>query len=345
MAGHARRYTLYNYIFMPKLKLTLISILIIALVAIAGYFTFNSIQNKASNIGGITKNQKVRIGYFAATASLGVFIAQDKGYFKDLGLDVELIEFQSNNLATDAIVRGDIEANCCGGIIAPLEANSISGSKLKLYTVSNEVKKSPWNQLIVKSDSTASNVKDLDGKKIGVFPGNFATPLFKEYLKQNKVDLAKTELIQLPIADQLTSLENGRIDALFAVEPTISIAQEKQSIKVIASPIYANQHPNTSTASGSIATKFINENPDQAKKFVQAMDKAHKYMFGNPAEAASFQVKYTKIDPKIAAKAAYPDYYQNTELNIETIQSYTDFLANIGAMKQKVVVKDLVYKI
>jgi len=331
---------------MSKLKLTLISLLIIALVSIAGFFTFNSFQNKSSKIGSIAKNQKVRIGYFASTSSLGVFIAQEKGYFRDQGLDVELVEFQSNNLATDALVRGDIEVSCCGGIIAPFEANAVSGgSKLKIFTASNEIKKSPWNQLTVKNNSTASNIKDLDGKKIGVYPGNFATPLFKEYLKQNRLDLAKTELIQIPIADQLTSLENGRIDALFAYEPTISIAQEKQFIKVIDSAIFANQHPNTSTASGSIATKFINENPDRAKKFVQAMDKAHKFMFDNPAEAASFQVKYSKIDPKIATKAAYPDYYQNTELNIEAIQSYTDFLADIGAMKQKVVVKDLVYKI
>lgn len=197
----------------------------------------------------------------------------------------------------------------------------------------------------MKNNSSISNLKDLEGKKIGVFPGSLATPIFKKYLEQNGVDTIKIEITPLAVAAQLPALESGSIDALFAYEPTATNALEKQSVKVIDTAIYAKQNPNASTGAGYIATKFINENPDQAKKFVQAMDKAHKFMYDNPTEAVSFQTKYTKIDPKIAAKAAFPDYYQNTELNIEAIQSYTDFLADIGAMKQKVVVKDLVYKI
>ena len=134
---------------MSKLKLTTISILIIALVAISGYLSFNYFHNRSPNLTNVTRS-KIRIGYTPTASSLGVFVAQEKDYFKDQGLKVELIEFQSSNLMTDAIIRGDIDSGCCTGIIAPLEANIVSPNKIKLFTVGDESKKAPWNQLIVK---------------------------------------------------------------------------------------------------------------------------------------------------------------------------------------------------
>ena len=88
---------------MSKLKLT-ISILIIALVATSMYLSFNFFQNKSSSLAGVS-NSKIRVGYTPTTSSLGVFVAQEKGYFKDQGLDVELVEFPGNSQINDALLR------------------------------------------------------------------------------------------------------------------------------------------------------------------------------------------------------------------------------------------------
>jgi len=312
-------------------------------VAIAGYFTFNSFQKK-STVAGIS-NTKIKVGYTPTTSSLGVFVAQEKGYFKAQGLEVELIEFPGNSQINDALLRGDIDSSTGGGIATPLNSEITQSGKLKLFAVSDERKQVNWNSIIIKQNSPISTLKDLENKKIGHFPG----PAFlwlKAFLSENQVDISKINFTPIDQGNQLTSLENNSIDALFTYEPNIAIAIQKQNITILQSTVFITQNQNAATSAYSISTKFLNQNPDLAKKYVLSMNQAFRYIRENPKEAIKSQFKYDKnLTPEIADKIAILDYYPSDEIPLEQLQVYTDYLAQIGVIKQKVVVRDLVYGI
>lgn len=185
----------------------------------------------------------------------------------------------------------------------------------------------------------------MENKKVGVFPGSNASPNFKAYLRSKNVDDAKVELVQLPLTNQLASLESSSIDALWAYEPTTTIALNKASYRIIDEAIFSKLNPKANMAAGYISPSFITNNPDQAKKFVLAMDKANTYAAKNPTETSKLLSKYTSIDPTLADKVQFVDFHTNAESDPESLQATADFLAQIGVIKQKIDVKDLIYKI
>jgi NitT/TauT family transport system substrate-binding protein len=343
MARQARRYII-QYSSMSKLKLILISIIIIAIVAIAGYFTFNFFNNRSSSVAGVS-NRKIKVGYTPTTSSLGVFVAQEKGYFKEQGLEVELIEFPGNSQINDALLRNDIDSSTGGGIATPLNSEITQSGKLKLFAVSDERKKVNWNSILLKKDSPISTLKDLENKQIGHFPGP-ASLWLKAFLKENQVDISKINFLPIDQGNQLTSLENNSIDALFTYEPNISIASQKQNIKILQPTVFITQNPNAATSSYSISTKFLNQNPDLAKRYILSMNQAFRYIRENPKEAIKSEFKYDKsLTPEIADKIAILDYYSSDEIPMEQLQTYVDYLAQISVIKQKIEIKDLIYKI
>ena len=96
---------------------------------------------------------------------------------------------------------------------------------------------------------------------------------------------------------------------------------------------------------GYISADLIQKNPEQAKKFVKAMDQANIFIRENPALAANYLPKYTNINPELVTKVVLTDFHTNIESDPKSLQATADFLAQIGVIKQKIEVKDLVYKI
>ena len=73
-------------------------ILIIILILVGVLFFSQNKENR----------EVIRIGYLPITASLPLFIAQEKGYFTEQGLNVELVKFETSNQVIDSLVREDI---------------------------------------------------------------------------------------------------------------------------------------------------------------------------------------------------------------------------------------------
>jgi len=322
-----------------KLILILSSILILILATVSIFYITNSKSTTST-----TPEKTIKMGYTKTSANLNVFVAQENQYFKDRGLNVDLVEFQSSNDIINALIRGDLDSGCCAGITAVFDTYKTNPDKLKLFTISDDSKMKPWNHLIIKQNSDVQTLEDLEGKKVGVFPGSNATPIFKEYLKSKDVDVAKVELVQIPAANQLQTLESGEIEALWAYEPITSIALDKTGFRVIDQSIFAKVNPKANMAAGYISTDFIQKYPNQAKRFVEAMDQANTFMAQNPTKASSFLSKYTSIDSKLADKVQFVDFTTNAKADPESLQATADFLASIGVIKQKIQVRDLIYR-
>jgi len=85
-----------------------------------------------------------------------------------------------------------------------------------------------WSGIGVRDKLTEYDLEDLEGKKIGVFPGSTATNLLKKFLSDNNIDISKIEFIQIVPPNQLPALYGGSIDVLHAYEPTTAIALQRK---------------------------------------------------------------------------------------------------------------------
>lgn len=285
----------------------------------------------------------VKIGYLPIMASLPLYVAQENEYFSEQGVQVETVQMQSSNQLVDALVRGDIDIVVESSAVPALIAETIDSGKIKIFSASDITPETPFDSLIIKSNSLLSSLKDLEGKKIGLFPGSTATNLLKKYLSDNGVDTAKMEFIQIIPANQLPALYAGSIDALHAYEPTTAIALQSGNAKKLYSSIYAKQLNHNPQGVALISTKFISENSRLAKKTVAAFNQASDFITKNDAKTREIVVEYVKVDKGVADNVVFLYMSRSDKINKDALQAYADMLNAIGEMENKINTSNLLY--
>ena len=311
-----------------------ITILVIALIVVGAFFVFSPKQEE---------QRVVKIGYLPIMASLPLYVAQENNYFTEQGIQIEAIQLQSSNQLVDALVRGDIDIVVESSAVPALIAETIDSGKMKIFSVSDITPETPFDSLIVKQDSSLSSLKNLEGKKIGVFPGSTATNLLKKFLSDNNVDVSKIEFIQIVPPNQLPALYEGSIDVLHAYEPTTAIALQSGNAKKLYSSIYAEQLNHNPQGVALISAKFIRENSELAKKTITAFNQASDFISENDAETRDIVVKYVKVERNVADNVVFLYMNRSDKINEEALQSYVYMLYDIGEMENKIDVSNLLY--
>jgi NitT/TauT family transport system substrate-binding protein len=320
-----------------------IAIVIIAVIVIAG-LAFNKYTTQEITDPKQTRLQKVKIGYNLIFNSSFVKIGQEKGFFKDIGIEIEPIEYQNGNQLAEALVRGEVDVVCCSGVVAGLDTEIVSPGKIKLFTTLDDSDNFPWNRVLVKNESPIKSIKDLSGKKVAVFPGSIAAPTFKKYLEKNSVDISKLETVPTPAPNQIPGLESGSVDALWAYDPTGIIALNSGKYREIDNALYSKLNSKSASGAGFISTKFVKEKPILAKNIVKAIDRSHKYVRENQNEARALSGQWLKFDTNVLNKLKILNHFENSKIDINRTQEYVDFLYEIGIIKQKVNVSEMFYR-
>lgn len=105
--------------------------------------------------------RKVKVGVLKLTSSAAVFIGVEKGFFREAGVEPELIYFQAAQPVAVAIAAGDIEVGATG-LTAGLY-NIVAGGE-KLWVVADKGREwpgFPLTGLVVRKDGPIRSVKDL----------------------------------------------------------------------------------------------------------------------------------------------------------------------------------------
>ena len=224
-----------------------------------------------------------------ATDPLYLWIAQEKGFFKKNGVNIDLTHIPTNQ-AVQALIGGKVNFATAGPQI--LEAN-LAGSDT-VYILS------PVNNFVFSlySRPGIANIKALTGKTFGATnkgtPSDIAAHML---LTQNglkpDVDVKFAYLKEIPAL--VAALQQGVIDAALLAPPSTLSARNvglKELLNVTAQKIPFVQH--------SIGTSrsYINANPDVVRGFIRGAVEGLDFLRKNRADTVAIMSKYTKItDP------------------------------------------------
>jgi NitT/TauT family transport system substrate-binding protein len=319
--------------------IAIFAILVLVIGAFIAYFTFSKKPSQATTAGS---SETIKLGYLANANSLPFFTAAQKGYFKDAGLNVELVEFPASTQLVDAIYRGDVVGGCCGAIFSALNAQITSPGKLKIWFASDESKSPDWNGIILKDGLQISSVKEFEGKKMGMVAGP-TTQIFQAYLKAQGVDISKVNFVAVDPKDQLTSLSAGTVDAIYAFEPNLTLSESKKIGKIYERGQINQLYQNPSISTGYITNDIKISNEKQVS-LNKAINKAIVYNKTNPEQALKESASYLKFDPELASKIKKIEYFEIGSEPVQEIQKFADFLAQISVIKQKVQIDQILYK-
>ncbi|TAJ78403.1 hypothetical protein EPO44_20065, partial [bacterium] len=152
--------------------------------------------------------------------SITPYIAVEKGFFKKYGLDVEIVEFRGDVVATKALLAGDIDVLSNVGATSAIVSAS-QGAKIRLWAVPQPV--TPYHFVARKEAGTA--VQALVGKTVAVSGiGAISYHIPRIIMERNGVDPDKLQYVVAGSnADRFRALVGGKADA--TVVSTIEAAK------------------------------------------------------------------------------------------------------------------------
>jgi NitT/TauT family transport system substrate-binding protein len=300
-----------------------------------------------SATGAYAAQDVVRIGYLGIVMDLPTFVAQEKGFFAEEGLKVELIPINSGSAITDALIAGRIDANCGSSMTGHWFAAQAAPDRFKIFLALGvrPGKKDRSFVVVVKKDSPITNLKDLKGKKVGTYPGPTSVALARAVIR-TQIDPEAVIFTQVPPPNMVPALAAGQIDAFFTPEPMGMMAVSKGVGRyLMKGPLsLLNLKRGFPGYAFSFSTKFLKERPEDAKKVKAAMDKAVDYIRGHEQEARPYLVKYTGLPEPVAMACPIDEFMKLDEIDEQAGQDYFDVLYKEGAYKQKLDTTKLYYE-
>jgi NitT/TauT family transport system substrate-binding protein len=243
---------------------------------------------------------KIKVAYIGITCEAPIFIAAEKGFFADEGVDVELVKTDWDGLR-DGLGLGRFDANhtLIMYLLKPIEqgldVKITGGIHMGCLRVQAGTK------------TTIQTAKDLKGKRIGIPTMGSPPFLFaSRALASNGLD-PKKDVTWLTIAPDVMelALENGQVDAIANSEPIGSILEARNKARTIVDqatdPAYRDEFCCVSVVSGKLAKN----NPGAAAKVTRALLKGAKWVGENPEAAARLSVekKYLASSAEINIQA------------------------------------------
>ncbi len=246
---------------------------------LAGYFTFSSnsfAQNLEKTKVSIAVGGKNLFYYLPLT------VAEQLGYFKDEGLQVEISDFAGGAKALQAMVGGSAD------VVSGAYEHTINMQAKNQAIVAFVLQGRAPQIVLAASNKTMPNYKsvaDLKGKKIGVTAPGSSTSIMASFVLA-KAGLKPTDVSFIGVgaaSGALSALRSGQIDAIANLDPVISMLEQKNEIHLIAdtrtlkdtTAVFGGPMP---AATLYAPEAFIKKYPNTTQALTNAMVRALKWI-------------------------------------------------------------------
>ena len=318
-------------------------VIVVAAALIAAF----AVSNRASA-------QEIAVGTIGASSDSPFFIADKRGYFKDEGLTVKFIRFDSAAKAMAPLGTGELLV--ASGATSAALYNAVKRD-VKLRIVADKAKNPPgygFEALMVRSD-IADKIKtlaDFKGRKIAISAAGNSEDFLVEYaLRKAGLSVKDVDPVYLGFPQHIAAFTNGGIDVSLTVEPTISsIEKAGKAVRFLGVDQF---YPDFETAVVFYSEKFITERPDDAKKFMRAFlrgardynDALDHDRLTAPAAADVIPIltEYSFIKNPDVYKAMRSHYVDpNGELNVASLKDAWQFFKDTKQIDGSVTVDSVV---
>ena len=243
----------------------------------------------AVSCGKSKNNQKIKIvlDWVPNTNHTGLYVAKDLGYFKEEGLDVEIVQPPEGS-TTALIGAGGAEF---GISFQDTLAKSFARENPVPVTAVAAILQHNTSGIISLKEKGIDSPKKLEGKKYATWEDNIEQAILKKLVTDDKGDFSKVKLIPYTITDVVTGLKTD-VDAVWVYYAWDGIATERAGLQTNFLKIRDYGEELDYYSPVIIANNdFLKKNSEIAKKVLKAIKKGYEYAIKNPEESAKILVK------------------------------------------------------
>ena len=225
---------------------------------------------------------QMRLGMTTWVGYGPMFLARDKGFFKENGLDVELQIIEDASLYMAAVAAGKLDGNastldeimkyrspdfCFKAVVALDDSHGGDG-----VLVREEI----------------NSLADLKGKPVGMNEGSVSQFWFNILLKKEGMTEKDLEITNMTADDAAAAFIAGQIPAAVTWEPHLTLVKSKKQGKVL---IDSSATPGLIVDVVDLTCDYIKNNPKDVEAFVKGLYKAVEFIKTNQDEAYAIMAK------------------------------------------------------
>src|SRR5262245_10309447 len=293
--------------------------------------------------------EQVKIGISRTISDAGYYVADAKGFFRDEGIDVSILGFNSAAQMIAPLGTGELDVG--GGTVSAGFYNAV-GRGILIKIVADQASIKPgygYSSLMVRKDHVDSgrykSFADLKGMKVAIgAPGTGTASALNEALKKGGLKYSDVDVVYIGFPEHLPTYKNKGIDASITNEPTMTRAiEEGVAVRVAGNDL---TYPGQQTAVTFFSDQLIRNRRDLAERFMRAYlrgvrmynDALRDGRLAGPkaSEVIPILVKYTTIKDESMFRRMVPSYCNpDGEVNMASLRKDLEFFRELGLIEKK----------
>jgi NitT/TauT family transport system substrate-binding protein len=284
-----------------------------------------------SSAGG--EPDAVTLGVIPIVDVAPIYLGDEQGFFEDQGIDLTLETAQGGAAIVPGVVSGQYQFGF-SNVTSLLLATS---KGLPLQVVANGVASTgkqgaDFGAVVAKAGSGITDAAGLAGKRVAVNTlNNIGTTTINESIRKAGGDPSGVTYVELPFPDMPAALDAGNVDAIWVVEPFLTIAT-KAGATFIASN-YVDAAPDLTVATYFTSKQIAGENADLVTRFTTAVEQSLEYASQHEDETRAVLSNYTEIDQAVVGAMTLPAW--PTEINRASIEQLGQLAVDDGLLPEQ----------
>jgi NitT/TauT family transport system substrate-binding protein len=270
-------------------------------------------------------------------AFLPIYVTQDKGFFKDQGLDVLVVMFNAGATNLQALIGGDVQI--MAGAVPETVLARASGMDIKnFWAISNLM---PFQ---IYGATSFKSLKEAKGKKFAISRfGSLSEFLTRSSLRQYGVDAKEVTMLQIGATPaRFTALAGGIVDATVLWFPVTERAKATGLTKLYD---LKELYPDWTNVGFIARESWLAKEKEQAVKFLRAYQRGVRHTRENRDDGIKALRKYVQLDAAEAA-AGYDEYRDSFPLDGRILDRgiavTVEQELETGRLKRKIPVSEMV---
>ena len=288
----------------------------------------------ASNVNASSEKLTIGLDWFINPDHAPLIIAKKRNFFKDLNLDVEMIEPADPNDPPKLVAAGKLDI----AISYQPQLHIQVDQGLPVARIGTLVSV-PLNSLVVLRDGPIKKISDLRGKKVGFSVGGFEEALLSGMLQKYNLNMSDVELVNINFSLS-PSLIAKKVDAVIGAFRNFELNQ----MDIVNKPgraFYPEEHGVPTYEELIYIANQKNKNNPLFDKFFNAIQKATLTIINDPESTWKDFSSFRKgLDDELN-KRAYKDTISRFALrpqahDLKTYKNFSKFLKNKGIIKKDI---------
>lgn len=267
--------------------------------------------------------QQVNVGFLPILIYAPIYVALEKGYYAERGLDVRTTPMNSGTDLAVMVSTNDLEIALSG--VGPAFWNGIdTGLPLTIIAPGHEEGNPVATPMMVGAESEITSVDQLAGKRVSVNAPGATEYWLDAALRTGGLTISDVELQYLAFPDAVTALTSNALDAAMIGEPLATKAVQDGTAKILTNDFDVANVQVTAVFSNN---DWVDGNTESASNFVAGYLQACRDLVDAPNDPLNLTIinKYTTVPMDLIAASGRPTYQENGDVQVDNLVMLQEF--------------------